>query len=237
MKIFFLLPVFLLTSFVSCKTDTTYNPAPAVANNIPVKEALQYLALGDSYTIGQSVPADASFPAQLVKSLSGQQLNFADPKIIAQTGWTTDDLQAAINIEKPDAKYDVVTLLIGVNNQFRNYSQVTYRQQFVALLNQAIYFAKSNKQHVFVLSIPDWGVTPFANGYNRSMIAQEIDQYNAINKEESAKAGVAYVNVTAISRTAANDPSLITADGLHPSAKMYGLWVKELEPVVISKLK
>ncbi len=237
MKMVFLLPVLLFTGLVSCKTDKTYSPAPAMPNNTPVKEALQYLALGDSYTIGQSVPADASFPAQLVKSLNGQQVVFADPRIIAQTGWTTDELQTAINTEKPEAKFDLVTLLIGVNNQFRNYSQAAYRQQFVALLNQAIYFAKGNKQHVFVLSIPDWGVTPFANGYNRSAIAGEIAQFNAINKEESAKAGVAYVDITVISRTAANNPSLVAVDGLHPSAKMYGLWVKELEPVVLSKLK
>lgn len=237
MKTLFLLPVFLFTGLVSCKTDKTYNPAPAVANKIPVKEAYHYLALGDSYTIGQSVPADAAFPAQLVNALSMQQIGVANPKIIAQTGWTTDELQAAVNIEKPSAQYDLVTLLIGVNNQFRNYSETVYRQQFVSLLNQAIYFAKGNKAHVFVLSIPDWGVTPFASGYNRSTIAGEIDQFNAINKEESAKAGVAYVDITAISRTAANDPSLIAADGLHPSAKMYGLWVNELTPVVISKLK
>ncbi len=237
MKMLFLLPVFLFTGLVSCKTDKTYSPAPAVANKTPIKEAYQYLALGDSYTIGQSVPADAAFPAQLVNALNAQQIGIANPKIIAQTGWTTDDLQAAINIEKPEAKYDLVTLLIGVNNQFRNYSETSYRQQFVSLLNQAIYFAKGNKAHVFVLSIPDWGVTPFASGYDRSMIAKEIDRFNAINKEESAKAGVAYVDITAISRTAANDPSLIAADGLHPSAKMYGLWVKELAPVVLSKLK
>ncbi len=237
MKILFLLPVFLLTGLVSCKTDKTYNPAPVVANKTPVKEAYHYLALGDSYTIGQSVPADAAFPAQLVNALSMQQIGVSTPKIIAQTGWTTDELQAAINIEKPSAQYDLVTLLIGVNNQFRNYSETIYRQQFVSLLNQAISFAKGNKAHVFVLSIPDWGVTPFASGYDRSTIAKEIDRFNAINKEESAKAGVAYVDITAISRMAANDPSLIAADGLHPSAKMYGLWVKELTPLVMAQLK
>jgi len=237
MKILFLLSVFLFTGLVSCKTDKTYNPAPAVANKTPVKEALQYLALGDSYTIGQSVPANASFPAQLVQALGLQQLGFADPKVIARTGWTTDELQLAINTEQPANNFDLVTLLIGVNNQFRNYSKTIYRREFVSLLNQSITFAKGNKQHVFVLSIPDWGVTPYANGYDRSTIAKEIDQFNAINKEESLKAGVVYVDITAISRTAANDPSLIAEDGLHPSAKMYGLWVKELAPAILLNFK
>jgi len=236
-KYLFLPAVSMVLLFMFCTKHSDVTVTQPVKVFPSPQKTNSYLALGDSYTIGQSVPANASFPAQLVQALGLQQLGFADPKIIARTGWTTDELQSAINTEQPANNFDLVTLLIGVNNQFRNYSKTTYRQGFVSLLNQSITFAKGNKQHVFVLSIPDWGVTPYANGYDRSTIAKEIDQFNAINKEESLKAGVVYVDITAISRTAANDPSLIAEDGLHPSAKMYGLWVKELAPAILLNFK
>ena len=202
------------------------------------RPAYSYLALGDSYTIGESVPAAGAFPYQLETELIKAGYPISRPEIIATTGWTTDELISAINnSDLKDKKYDIVTLLIGVNNQYRGYNQETYRTEFIQLLNTAIAYANGNKKHVFVLSIPDWGVTPYADGRDRSQIAREIDQFNAINKQETQKAGVAYVDITPISKQAANDASLNAEDGLHPSAKMYGLWVKELLPVVEAQVK
>lgn len=204
----------------------------------PDKPAHTYLALGDSYTIGESVPTAGSFPYQLAAELIKAKHPVSRPEIIATTGWTTDELIGAINnSDLKDKKYDIVTLLIGVNNQYRGYNQETYRAEFIQLLNAAIAYANGNKKHAFVLSIPDWGVTPYADGRDRSQIAREIDQFNAINKQETQKAGVAYVDITPISKQAANDASLNAEDGLHPSAKMYGLWVKELLPVVEAQVK
>jgi lysophospholipase L1-like esterase len=197
-----------------------------------------YLALGDSYTIGESVEAEGSFPYQLAAELTKAKHPISKPDIIATTGWTTDELIDAISkSDTKDKKYDLVTLLIGVNNQYRGYNQETYRAEFIQLLNTAIAHANGNKNRVFVLSIPDWGVTPFADGRDRSQIAYEIDLFNAINKQETQKAGVAYIDITPISKQAAIDPTLNAEDGLHPSAKMYGLWVKEVLPVVEKGLK
>jgi lysophospholipase L1-like esterase len=202
------------------------------------KPPYTYLALGDSYTIGESVSAEGSFPYQLAAELTKAKHPVSQPDIIATTGWTTDELINAINnSDKKDKKYDLVTLLIGVNNQYRGYNQETYRTEFIHLLNAAILHANGSKNHVFVLSIPDWGVTPYADSRDRSQIAKEINQFNAINKQETQKAGVAYIDITPISKQAANDPSLNAEDGLHPSAKMYCLWVRELLPVIEKGLK
>lgn len=188
-------------------------------------DSLNYLALGDSYTIGEAVPDTQSFPYQLVAQLNTRKLAVKKPAIIAVTGWTTDNLIYAINQSGLVGKhYDFVTLLIGVNDQFQGLSQDNYKLKFRQVLNTAIDFANGNKDKVFVLSIPDYGVTPFAGG-NDSVIGPQIDQFNAINKSISLAAGVNYLDITGISRQAANDPSLIAPDGLHPSGKMYGLWV------------
>ncbi|WP_428328678.1 SGNH/GDSL hydrolase family protein [Mucilaginibacter sp.] len=200
-------------------------------------DTLNYLALGDSYTIGEAVPQVQSFPYQLTNALNVDKLGVNAPTIIATTGWTTDDLISAIvrsNIN--GKKYDFVTLLIGVNDQFQRLSQDNYRTKFVQVLHTAINFAKGDTSRVFVLSIPDYGVTPFAGGQD-SIIGPDIDQFNAINKAESTKAGVHYLDITAISRQAANDLTLVAPDGLHPSGKMYMLWVAQLEPMVKAKLK
>lgn len=191
-------------------------------------DSLNYLALGDSYTIGEAVPDTQSFPYQLAAQLHTQKLVVKKPTIIAVTGWTTDNLIAAIaNSGLTGKKYDFVTLLIGVNDQYQGLSQDNYKVKFQQVLNTAIDFVNGDKTKVFVLSIPDWGVTPFANG-NDAVIGPQIDQFNAINKSISTAAGVNYLDITAISRQAANDPGLIAQDGLHPSGKMYGLWVGEL---------
>lgn len=179
----------------------------------------RYLALGDSYTIGESVAAEERFPDQLARTLG-----IADPQIIAKTGWTTDELNAAIDAADPQGPFDLVTLLIGVNNQYRGRGADEYRTQFAALLQRAIGFASGDAKRVIVVSIPDWGVTPFAGDRDRAKIAREIDQFNAINREEAQRAAAHYVDITPISRRA--DPALVAADGLHPSGKQYAEWAK-----------
>jgi len=209
-------------------TTTAKTTMPAITKNI------SYLALGDSYTIGESVNQAGSFPYQLSAKLSTSGVQ--NPTIIAQTGWTADNLIAAIDASGIKGKtYDFVTLLIGVNDQYQGLSQTNYRTKFAQLLNTAIAFAKGNKTRVFVVSIPDYGVTPFAGGQD-AIIGPQIDQFNAINKDESDKAGVNYINITPISKQAATDGSLVALDGLHPSIKMYALWVDAIAKVVAKSL-
>lgn len=204
-------------------------PAP-VNTPMPQSRSFTYLALGDSYTIGEAVPQEQSFPYQLNKRFG----NTTSPEIIAVTGWTTGELKQGIaqrNLQKHD--YDIVTLLIGVNNQYRGYSKDQYRTEFAELLTTAINYAGGNKAHVFVLSIPDWGATPFGkNSGDPSRIAADIDAFNAINRSETAKQGVDYIDITPASRRAAYDTGLVASDGLHPSGKMYELWVNQLVPIV-----
>jgi len=224
---------------LSCKDDEISKvsaPSPVLQ---PVKSATKnfsYIALGDSYTVGQSVPQNESFPYLLYSSLKADNWSTSSLKVIARTGWTTDELQRAITSENLTSKYDIVTILIGVNNQYRGYSIENYRKEFAELLTTAISFAGGRKQSVFVLSIPDWGVTPYAASLDRSKIAAEIDAFNSVNKEETIKQGVSYLDITSISRNALNDPSLIANDGLHPSGKMYNLWIEQLAPLVKKSL-
>lgn len=201
-----------------------------------ITKPLNYLALGDSYTIGEAVNEDESFPFQLVHALNAKSVLINEPKIIAQTGWTTDELQAAIIAENNTQVYDLVTLLIGVNNQYRGSDINTYRKEFNALLQTAITLVGGNKNHVFVISIPDWGVTPFAAEKGRDLvqISKEIDAFNAINKEETLTLGVSYTDITPASRAAKNEPYLLTYDGLHPSAQMYKQWVNSLLPSLLN---
>jgi lysophospholipase L1-like esterase len=152
------------------------------------------------------------------------------PEIIAQTGWTTDELAGAIEREKQNKQYNLVTLLIGVNNQYRGRSPAEYQIEFRALLQTAIDFANNNARNVIVVSIPDYGVTPFGKNNNPAQIAQEIDAFNAINLAETENANARYVDITPISREASNNSNLIANDGLHPSAEMYKLWVKQILP-------
>jgi len=197
------------------------------------------LALGDSYTIGESVSADASFPFQLIAALKTDTSVLETPKIIAKTGWTTDELIAAIKSTPLQLKYDFVTLLIGVNNQYRSFDTDVYRKEFKELLQTAIKYAGDKPENVFVLSIPDWSVTQFAKNSGRDVakISVEIDFYNAINKEETAKTKSVYLDITPISREATINLNLIANDGLHPSALMYNRWVSGLAPLVSLKLK
>ncbi|HET6722865.1 MAG TPA: SGNH/GDSL hydrolase family protein [Chitinophagaceae bacterium] len=197
-------------------------------------KAYSYLALGDSYTIGESVLTAENFPNQTVQRLKNQGYEFKSPEIVATTGWTTDELQNNINNRTFSAPYDIVTLLIGVNNQYRGRFIDTYKPEFENLLNQAIQFAGGKAGHVIVLSIPDWGVTPFAADRDRDQIAREIDEYNTANKTISEKYNVNYLDITPWTREAANDPSLVAADGLHPSAKEYKRWSEKLADKIIA---
>jgi len=200
-------------------------------------DSLTYLALGDSYTVGRFVATSGTFPYQLVDKLNSKGLKVASPAVIAQNGWRTDELFNGVIAAKPQPTFDFVTLLIGVNNQYQQRPRDVYQTEFVQLLNAAIILAKGSPQHVFVLSIPDWSVTPFANGRNLDKIAAEIDEYNRINKEATEKAGARYINITSLSRDGALDAEMVTADKLHPSARMYEWWVRRIASVILKEFK
>ena len=199
-------------------------------------EPLHFLALGDSYTIGESVDSNERWPELLVGALRKRGVAFADPLIVAQTGWTTAELMAGVEQAGVEGIFDLVSLQIGVNNQYRGGEAGIYRGEFRTLLEWAVAFAAGNPGRVAVLSIPDWGVTPFAIGRDCEQISREIDAFNRINRRETEQFGARYVDVTGQSRLAAQDPSLIAGDGLHPSAKMYAAWVSLALPTIISIL-
>ena len=208
--------------------DTTAHTTPPT----PPNDSLTYLALGDSYTIGESVGVNDRYPVQAVRRLREDSLYYSTPDIIAVTGWTTGNLLAAMPATVPSPPYHVVSLLIGVNNQYQHLSQSEYRTQFTDLLQQSIRLAGNQSSHVIVLSIPDYSVTPFARGRNTAYIAAQIDSFNTINKEVALTYQVVYINVTEESRKAANDPSLIAGDSLHFSGKEYNIWAGLMEPVI-----
>lgn len=184
------------------------------------------LALGDSYTIGESVSPQERWPVQLSALLRAEGLAVDEPQIIATTGWTTDELWAGIDRAAPGGPFDLVSLLIGVNNQYRGRALAEYQTQFQELLRRAIQLAGGQPRRVMVLSIPDWGVTPFAGGSDRQAIGRAIDQFNAVNAEAVKQAGAQYVDVTPVSRRAAANLALIAGDGLHPSGEMYAQWAR-----------
>lgn len=228
--------VLLCTLMYACITQNPNSPKETVMPSV------RYLALGDSYTIGESVQEAERFPNQLASLLeSSHQLTKSiggiEVSIIARTGWTTQELWEGIQARQIDPPYDLVSLLIGVNNQYRGYDINEYRTQFAFLLNKAIEYAGGDSNRVIVLSIPDWGVTPFAGGRDRGQIAKEIDEFNAVNRDETERSGAHYIDITPISREAVNDLALVASDGLHPSGKMYGMWAEKALPVVINILK
>lgn len=196
-----------------------------------------YLALGDSYTIGEQVPMKENFPHQTVEILRKHKLDVADPVIIATTGWTTDELAASIREHNIHETFSFVTLLIGVNNQYRGRSVDNYKHEFTELLEQAIVFAKGNPHHVFVVSIPDWGVTPYAAGRDRKQIAHDIDAYNEACKLITAQYKCYYLYITDSTRDNAHDPTFMAHDGLHPSGKEYAIWAEHLAPLIEEQLK
>ena len=206
---------FIIILFISCSTEEKYS-----------NKKLNYLALGDSYTVGEGVKYENSFPVQLVNDLKFDGIKIDSINIIAKTGWTTSKLIDSLSTYN-NKKYDLVTLLIGVNNQYRGLNISDYIVEFENLLLRSISYSKNS--NVFVLSIPDYGVTPFAVDMDREKISKEIDEYNRINKEISKKYNIEYFNVTDISRLAEFDSTLLTNDRLHPSKKMYKMWVNELK--------
>ena len=236
-----ILAIFLL----SCNSDET--PSPIVVsppnvippvNQVPVKpisSAVNYLALGDSYTIGQSVCETCRFPEQLKSNLKAvfPQSAFS-LKIIATTGWTTTNLISAINTQKPESNYDLVTLLIGVNNQYQRRDFSIYEKEFPELVAKAITLAKGDKKNVIVLSIPDYAYTPFGKTtMNQETISNEINKYNSFAENYCTMNNVAFVSITDITRQGLNNPGLVTTDGLHPSELAYKMFVERM----LSKVK
>jgi lysophospholipase L1-like esterase len=207
-----------------------------IAGHAAPAAEVRLLALGDSYTIGEGVAVEDRWPMQLAALLRTHGMHVAEPTIIARTGWTTDELAAAIASTDVKERYDLVTVQIGVNNQYRGRSVDEYRTQFRALLARAIGFAGGRANHVVVVSIPDWGQTPFAARRDRRRIGLDIDAFNAVNRDETAGAGSRYVDITTISRRAADEADLVVADKLHPSARMYAEWVRAIAPTVIAAL-
>ena len=197
-----------------------------------------WLALGDSYTIGESVGENDRYPVQAARILEKSGDVFLNPQIIARTGWTTGDLLEALDEKKLiQGHYDIVSLLIGVNNQFQGRSQQEYQEEFNRLLNRSIELASGMTSHVFVLSIPDYSVTPFARNRDTAQISRQIDAFNKINKDLSMTRRVNYVDITAESRKASGDPLLVASDGLHFSGKEYGIWAKLLAARIEEKIR
>ncbi|WP_244444094.1 SGNH/GDSL hydrolase family protein [Arenimonas donghaensis] len=213
--------------------------AMALATPADPAATLDYLALGDSYTIGESVPEAGRWPVQLAAALRERGITLADPRIIATTGWTTDELSAAMDAAEPLGRFDFVSLLIGVNNQYRGRPVDDYQGEFAGLLDRAIQLAGGRADRVLVLSIPDWGVTPFgqASGRDTAAIAAELDAYNAAAAAVCAARGVVFVDITPASRSPGNQPDRIADDGLHPSARAYADWTALALPFAERLLK
>lgn len=223
--------IFVLLLFVHCGGE---DPQPTVPEP---EEALTYLALGDSYTIGEGVAVADRFPLQLAAAMAQRGVKVAEPQLIATTGWTTTDLKRALaNADLEEQTFDLVSLLIGVNDQYQGRSLAAYQQEFTELLLQSIALAGGDKERVVVLSIPDWGYTPFGQS-RQEAISAEIDSFNAVNRQVTDSLGVSYVDITPISRQGLSNPELVASDGLHPSGRMYALWVELLLPEVMEKVR
>lgn len=224
----------LIIALLSCNKGTEVNSTPT--DSIPVIQAKTYLALGDSYTIGQSVAEADRFPNQVSAQLNINGVNLAVTNIIAATGWTTGNLESALNTRNP-SPHDVVSLLIGVNDQYQTHDTSGYRARFTNLLERSIVLARGKKENVFVLSIPDYSVTPFARSYDTARIRYEIDLFNYINKQVTNLYSIQYVDITPSTREGRYDRSLIATDGLHPSGSEYKKWADKLYPLMKTALK
>lgn len=195
----------------------------------------RFLALGDSYTIGEAVAAHERWPAVLARHLRRTGTPLDEPQVVAVTGWTTDELWRGMDVAALAPPYDLVSLQIGVNNQYRGRPADDYRDQFAGLLARAVALAGNRVAHVLVASIPDWGITPFAReqGRDAARIAAELDAYNAIARAATEGAGARFVDITGISRA---HPALLADDGLHPSAAQYALWAQAIAPAARAAL-
>lgn len=222
-------------------TQAAISPKPSIPSTpaiptTPISNSVNYLALGDSYTIGQSVCETCRYPEQLKTNLKTTypKSDFL-LKIIATTGWTTTNLISAIKTQNLDSNYDLVTLLIGVNNQYQHMDFAVYEKEFPELLNKAIALAKGNNKNVIVLSIPDYAYTPYAKNFDemgRTKISTEIDQYNAFAESFCISKNVQFVSITDITRQGLNNSNLVASDGLHPSETAYKLFVERMLPTV-----
>lgn len=228
-------PVFILF-FVSCsQAQENENTPQKKKTKEQSADSLSYLALGDSYTIGESVEASLRYPNILQDLLNEKGVKMKAPEIIAVTGWTTADLQKGIENAQINGKtYDLVSLLIGVNNQYQGRSLEEYKKEYTQLLKQAIAFAGNDTSSVFILSIPDYGFTPFG-AKNKEKISKEIDEFNAACKAITESMNVSFYNITDISRKTEKQPELVAKDNLHPSGKMYRLWMERILGDIIKK--
>ena len=188
---------------------------------------MNYLALGDSYTIGEGVQPEERWPSLLADLLTKEEVYIKGVDIVATTGWTTGELRHDLTFAPPEPIYDICSLCIGVNNQYRGLSIRNYAVEFEALLSMAIRFAQGHVHRTCVVSIPDWGVSPFADGKDRTSIARQIDEFNKVNKAIAGQHGAPYVDITPLTRTLTQD-HYFTEDGLHPSVAAYRLWVEEI---------
>lgn len=242
-----LLLLILLVALTACTAVTpTADETPA---SLPTLEPapmtpIRYLALGDSYTIGEKVAEKDRWPNQLAALIEAspqfQQAAGVDEdihvRIIARTGWTVNELWQGMQVNPPSGRYDLVSLLIGVNDQYRGLPVDGYRDDFRFMLGNAVEYAGGDPKRVIVLSIPDWGFTPFAADRDTEPISQQIDEFNAVNRDETEAVGAHYVDVTVISRMAMDDFDLITGDRLHPSGKMYAMWAEKTLPLALEIL-
>lgn len=225
--------ILFLFIHTACGTSTHSSKAEAEKSRpIPIK----YLALGDSYTIGESVAEEYSFPYQLSHSLQAANYAVEKPTIIAQTGWRTDQLLAATKQKELPKEYQMVSILIGVNNQYQSKPLKTFKQELFQIIEEAESLCIHGKKGLFMLSIPDYGVTPFAKNKNPRKISIEIKQYNEMAQSIASDYGIPFYNITGISQKARTDRSLIAEDNLHPSAKMYKLWVSEIKDRIIQDI-
>lgn len=235
--------LFLIFAQLSCSKKTTVPPIassyppPVIVPPVPVGATKTYLALGDSYTIGQGVTRSENFPSQTRDWLVTNGIKMSEPEVIATTGWTTTSLESAINSQNPKGPFDAVSLLIGVNDQYQQYNISGYRERFTGLLKKAIQLAGNKYSHVFVLSIPDYSVTPFAQNADKLKIQKEINGFNDINKEVTLQHNCQYLDITPSTREALSDPALLAKDGLHPSGKEYKKWAERLGPLIKTVLQ